>query len=282
MTKIAVNKIDRRIDQVESKLDGFNRRLDNVELKVNAELNLQKQENDAKIINLSNQLAELQRFKEQREKEIILQDSFNKRLNILIHGLEEAPSQAWETRNQTKTVYDSFLREALDLNPSDMPIADIHRLPQRPIFKAGKKMTRPIIVKLTNALDKSLIFSQLRKLKQYNAKRTENNQSREPVFITEHLPPAFQQQKKSIDAILEKRLGSKDKKLNGELLMPNTHHSSTTKHVYYPRLLPINLVPLPGNLHLHLLLIHSLLHVVTLFVNYFVSVPATQAFISGH
>ena len=106
------------------------------------------------------------------------------------------PSPAWETRNQTKTVYDSFLSEALDLNPSDIPIADIHRLPQKPIFKVGKKMTRPIIVKLTNALDKSLIFSQLRKLKQYNAKRSENNQSREPVFITEHLPPAFQQQKK--------------------------------------------------------------------------------------
>ena len=79
----AVNKINQRIDEVESKLDGFNRRLDNAELKVNAELNLQKQENDVKIINLSNQLAELQRFKEQREKEIMLQDSFNKRLNIL-------------------------------------------------------------------------------------------------------------------------------------------------------------------------------------------------------
>ena len=107
----AVNKVNQRINEVESKLDGFNRRLDNVELKVNAELNLQKQENDAKI-NLSNQLAELQRFKEQREKEIILQDSFNKRLNILRHGLEEVPSQAWETRNQTKTVYDYFLSEA--------------------------------------------------------------------------------------------------------------------------------------------------------------------------
>ena len=79
----AVNKINQRIDEVESKLDGFNRRLDNAELKVDAELNLQKQENDVKIINLSNQLAELQRFKEQREKEIMLQDSFNKRLNIL-------------------------------------------------------------------------------------------------------------------------------------------------------------------------------------------------------
>ena len=42
----AVNKINQRIDEVESKLDGFNRRLDNVKLKVNAELNLQKQEND--------------------------------------------------------------------------------------------------------------------------------------------------------------------------------------------------------------------------------------------
>ena len=50
----AVNKVNQRINEVESKLDGFNRRLDNVELKVNAELNLQKQENDAKIINLSN------------------------------------------------------------------------------------------------------------------------------------------------------------------------------------------------------------------------------------
>ena len=120
---------------------------------------------------------------------------------MLIHGLEEVPNQAWETRNQTKTVYDTFLSEVLDLNPSDIPIADIHRLPQRPIFKAGKKITRPIIVKLTNDLDKSLILSQLKKLKQYNAKRTENNQSRKPFFNTKHLSPIFQQQK-SIDAIL--------------------------------------------------------------------------------
>ena len=45
-----------------------------------------------------------------------------------------------------------------------LPLADYHRLTQQPIFKLGRKTTRPIIIKLTNAADKRKIFSYLKNL----------------------------------------------------------------------------------------------------------------------
>ena len=62
-------------------------------------------------------------------------------------------------------------------------------------------MTRPIIVKLTNALNKSLIFSELRKLKQYNAKELKTIEV-ENQFLLPNIYRLHSNNKKSIDAIL--------------------------------------------------------------------------------
>jgi len=47
-------------------------------------------------------------------------------------------------------------------------VADAHRLPQHPISRKGKRVTRPIIVKLTSYSDKNLIMRSLKNLKEYN------------------------------------------------------------------------------------------------------------------
>ena len=57
--------------------------------------------------------------------------------------------------------FDKFLKNGLKIEPDDIEVADIFRLPQYPIMKNGKKVHRPIIVKLVYNSDKNLIFSSL-------------------------------------------------------------------------------------------------------------------------
>ena len=78
-------------------------------------------------------------------------------------------------------------------------MADVHRLPQHLITRDGKRVTRPIICKLTSFADKNLIMSSLKNLKQYNARRQISMKDNfKYTFVTEHLPVALQQQKKRL------------------------------------------------------------------------------------
>jgi len=66
---------------------------------------------------------------------------------------------------------------------------DFHTLPQRPIYRGHVKVCRPVIIELSNATDKHLIFSHLKNLKEHNAARRE--QLLRPQYVTEHLPMKF-------------------------------------------------------------------------------------------
>ena len=148
-----------------------------------------------------------------------MRESYSKRLNILIHGLDES-KEAWETTAQTKTVLTKFFTEGLEI---DLNYIDCHRLPQRPIFKEGQKVTRPIILKLANAFDKRLIFKAASKLKNYNMQDSRhslssNEKTSKSVYITEHLPHVLYQQKKNF-YLYSKRQKIKKNLLSGPLLM---------------------------------------------------------------
>ena len=81
----------------------------------------------------------------------------------------------WVSHKQTTEKFKDFLEDTLQMNPDNIEVADIHRLPQQPIFKKGIKVNRPIIVKLTNAIDKSTIFGNSKLLKDFNnARKLEN------------------------------------------------------------------------------------------------------------
>ena len=67
-------------------------------------------------------------------------------------------------------------------------IVDLHRLPQRTIRKAGKA----IIVKLSTKFGKDKIFKNMNRLKQHN------DQRKSRIFITDHLPKLFYNQKKQL------------------------------------------------------------------------------------
>ena len=84
----------------------------------------------------------------------------------------------------------------LNLNLLDINIIKTHRFLQRPISKQGERLIRPIIVELSNVLEKQKILSASKSLKTfYDIRIAENIQS---VYVTEHLPKLFQEQKKSL------------------------------------------------------------------------------------
>ena len=136
-----------------------------------------------------------------------MKESESKRLNILIHGLAEDESTVWEICETTRQIFQKFLREGLQIEPEEISIANIHRLPQRSVLRSGQRKCRPIIVKLTTAIDKAKIFRLSKNLKSYNAaanlqnlfdsNENEESVAKRYVYVTDHLPDAFLMQKRS-------------------------------------------------------------------------------------
>ena len=63
-------------------------------------------------------------------------ESYEKRFNLLIHGIDENFCCAWETREQTKHLVEDFMKEGLKIEDSSkITMAVCHRLPQRIILK---------------------------------------------------------------------------------------------------------------------------------------------------
>jgi len=92
-----------------------------------------------------------------------MRDSYNKRLNLLIHGLDK-PNKAWETRVEAKEILFHFVKEGLKTDPLSLTFVDFHQLPQAPIFKRNKPVTQPVIIKLATVFDKKTILNNAKKL----------------------------------------------------------------------------------------------------------------------
>ena len=127
----------------------------------------------------------------------VMQESYEKRFNLLINGIEETDTSVWEKRETTLQLVQDLMKRGLQIkNLSALMLADYHRLPQHPVLMNGIKINRPIIIKLTNSNDKRLIFSSLKNLKQFNNAKKPNKQN--SVYITEHLPKQFQFERKPL------------------------------------------------------------------------------------
>ena len=141
----------------------------------------------------------------ENRKKLLRNEMYNKRLNILIHGLEENTRCTGETKETTEKMVYNFLNEALGIdNLKTIKFADVHRLPQHPVYRAGKKMNRPVIIKLTNSFDKHLIFKSLKNLKLYTDNWNVKPKSQHYTYITEHLPRELQLQKKRLLPLYKK------------------------------------------------------------------------------
>ena len=190
-----LDQILQKLDALEKKVDSFNSRIFKLENKTAAlERNLTAKEETIDI--LDEKMNKFEKFMLEYEKTAIMQESYNKRLNVLIHGIKEDEGNAWEKREATVQKFKSFLNDGLNINPDDIELVDIHRLPQYPLKKNGKTMHRPIIVKLINTQDKNRIFNSAKNLKTYNEMRRSYDEYFPYVYVTEHLPAKFQKQRK--------------------------------------------------------------------------------------
>ena len=101
-----------------------------------------------------------------------MRESYEKRLNIIVHGIMEDQDTPWENRDKTEFKFRDFLINGLKINdPDKIEYVDIHRLPQHSPRKNRKIIYRPIIVKLLTMNDKQQIFQHVKNLKAYNAER---------------------------------------------------------------------------------------------------------------
>ena len=142
----------------------------------------------------------LQMLKHETEQELLANEIYSKRFNILVHGIEENKENAWETKCESEDKFRSFLTNALKIpNSHEIVVADVHRLPQHSVSKHGRRITRPIIAKLTSYVDKNLIMKSLKNLKSFNQSRKDEFGDRMSyVYVTEHLPRELQFQKKRL------------------------------------------------------------------------------------
>ena len=213
----AIENLSTKIEKVENKIDNFETRLNEIESGLKAridqlEANVNSLPSKEDYNNLEKKINLLEHDLQNKAKVELMRESYSKRLNLLIHGLEET-KDAWETKSQIKTTLTKFFSEGLELDLNSISLVDCHRLPQRPAFKQDQKITRPIIIKLTNAFDKSVIFNSASNLKKFNRQTSEslatNDCNYKSVYITEHLPQKLYHQKKKLLPLWKKAKNEK-------------------------------------------------------------------------
>ena len=195
-TKIDMKtKIDKFNKKFEEMFEGLNEKYDEIKsaLDNKASVDLFKR--------LKLRVEQLEQERANAKQDEVAREAYSKRLNLLIHGIEESLEEIWETKQSTLEKFDRFLENGLKISRSQIKVIDIHRLPQRPLFKQGYQVCRSIIVILGSVFDKQLILSSCKNLKAYNGnlfhdgKLTNGKQSR-TIYVTEHLPKTFVNQKK--------------------------------------------------------------------------------------
>ena len=206
--------ITTRIDALDLKMDGFNERLNAVEVKFSncydeLEKNFTKSKNEMDDMKVT--IDDLIRFKDQQERTALQNESYSKRQNILIHGIDEDEKSVRKNRDIAIQKLKTFKKNRLEVDFDKVPFVDFHRLLQQPVFKLGKRITRPITVKLAYMEDKTAISKAAKNLKKYNRTRREMKQSSPYVYIIYHLPRAFQEQRKKLLPSFNKARADKQK-----------------------------------------------------------------------
>ena len=191
-----------RWDKLDAKIDSFSLRLTKLEKNFDEQShtltkNLETKADRADLIALDKKIEKIVTQQNAQEVKEVMQESYDKRLNVLLHGIEEEGDSVWETRDVTLQKIHDFMKEGLQIvDLTSITLTDYHRLPQQPVYRNNCKVNRPIIVKLCNSNDKHLFFSKLKNFKQYNESR--KMRDLKPHYITDHLPKLFQQERKSL------------------------------------------------------------------------------------
>ena len=142
-------------------------------------------------------------LKEERERNRVKQvmnDMYNRRLNILLFGIED--DKDTETRDESeKKVREILITMQVD-NASTMKFIDCHRLPRKKKegtgkSGSGKAFCRPIIFRLDNMFDVNHIYDKLKTgLKAVNEQKHRDINNR--VYMKRDLPKELLKQKREL------------------------------------------------------------------------------------
>ena len=141
-----LEKLSSRLVSMENKIEDLGQKILNMESvfsdKILAlEKNMEMKADTSALAEIEKRLQTLEKVKNEQETNLVMQESYEKRLNILIHGLDENPTLAWEKVDETRKIVENFLSDGLQIsNPSSISFVDLHRLPQRSIYRNRKKL----------------------------------------------------------------------------------------------------------------------------------------------
>ena len=88
---------------------------------------LEKTAKDSDLDEAFQRLILLEDLEKERTQQALMQESYDKRFNVLFHGLDEELNSVWETRNKTLKILHQFMRDGLNItDPSNIALADFH------------------------------------------------------------------------------------------------------------------------------------------------------------
>ena len=188
------NKLEEKLSEhISSQKELYLKLNQTIEL-LEKEMKVQSKKIDSLEIKYSQVNKQFVDFKNEVYVRNLAQERYSKRMNVLIHGIEEQPR---ENKEQTNKIVCNFLKEVLHCK--DIKLIDYHRMSSASTKIDSRRSTwRPIICKVSTIEEKCRVFSSLVVLKDYN----KNNNSR--IFRTNHLPKPIYLKKKRLIPIAKK------------------------------------------------------------------------------
>ena len=184
----AINKLSGKITSLENKFSIFESRINNIDDKYSEKCSELKAEISALNLNVTHiecistkietdfnakfekldekKLVEAEKYDalKQRvaklERDSIMRESYDKRLNVLIHGLKETER---ESKQQSKIIFEAFLKEALNLEHDSIKICTVYISARS--RKQIKRSFDQFIIKLLSTYDKDKLYENISKLK---------------------------------------------------------------------------------------------------------------------
>ena len=130
---ISSNKIGQntttRLDDIDTKLERVDVRLDVAEEKIDTKCNELEKALNEKISEKEFKKLELQ-FQQPMEfsyQEKSIKEIYAKKLNLLMHGLEEDKGSVWKNKEKTTHIFQKFLSGGLKLERDSINLVDNHR-----------------------------------------------------------------------------------------------------------------------------------------------------------
>ena len=127
---------------METKIDKFNKKFEEMFKGLNEKHDKLKSAPDNKAsVNLFKRLKlrveQLEQERANAKQDEVAREAYSKRLNLLVHGIEESIEEVWENKQSTLEKFDQFLENGQKICRLQIKVIDIHRLPQGPVFKQG-------------------------------------------------------------------------------------------------------------------------------------------------